>query len=90
MSILIEIFNILIAAVLVAGMAFIAYMSSVMVSEKKERQRRGLTDYYDNPIPQSQRTQANKEECKEQTKTANAKGDVFDKAKVKYFDGDNT
>lgn len=34
--------------VVVAGYG--AYLSCVMVEEKKERQRRGLTDYYDNPI----------------------------------------
>ena len=28
----------------------IAYGSSVMVSEKKERQRRRISDYYDNPM----------------------------------------
>ena len=34
---------------LVVGGLF-CYMSSVLISEKKERQRLGLTDYYDNPI----------------------------------------
>ena len=38
------------AVVLLAFMTYVAYQSSVMVSEKKERQRKGLTDYYDNPI----------------------------------------
>ena len=31
-------------------MAWICWETSVMISEKKERQRKGLTDYYDNPI----------------------------------------
>ena len=34
---------------LVVG-GYFCYMSSVLLSEKKERQRLGLTDYYDNPI----------------------------------------
>lgn len=31
-------------------MLAIVIESSKMISEKKERQRKGLTDYYDNPI----------------------------------------
>lgn len=50
MSILFEIYNIILSVVLLAGVGWFAWMSSVLVSEKKERQRKGLTDYYDNPI----------------------------------------
>ena len=35
--------------ILVVG-GYFCYLSSVLISEKKERQRLGLTDYYDNPI----------------------------------------
>ena len=35
---------------LIAAAIVIAYGSSVMVSEKKERQRRRISDYYDNPM----------------------------------------
>lgn len=38
------------AVILLLVFGYFAYMSSVLVSEKKERQRKGLTDYYDNPI----------------------------------------
>jgi hypothetical protein len=38
------------AIVLLFVFGYFAYMSSVLISEKKERQRKGLTDYYDNPI----------------------------------------
>lgn len=30
--------------------AYFCYISNVLVSEKNERRRKGLTDYYDNPI----------------------------------------
>lgn len=33
--------------------SFFAIMSGVLVHEKKERQRAGLSDYYDNPIPKN-------------------------------------
>lgn len=36
--------------ILLIVMGYFTYMSSVLISEKKERQRKGLTDYYDNPI----------------------------------------
>lgn len=29
---------------------YFVWDSAVMIQEKKERQRKGLTDYYDNPI----------------------------------------
>lgn len=34
--------------VVLGGIA--VWQSSMIIEEKKERQRRGLTDYYDNPI----------------------------------------
>ena len=84
--------NFFIGIVLIFIMGYFAYMSSVLVSEKKERQRRGLTDYYDNPISQfnSNRSQINGAKRKKQNANASAEGLVFDKSKVKYFDGDNT
>lgn len=45
-----EILNNILTIVIVIGAGFFAYMSSVLVSEKKERQRAGITDYYDQPI----------------------------------------
>lgn len=45
-----EILNIIAGIVLVVLVAYGSIVSSIMVSEKKERQRKGLTDYYDNPI----------------------------------------
>lgn len=47
---MIDIINWILSITLLVVMGWFAYMSSVMVSEKKERQRKGLTDYYDNPI----------------------------------------
>ena len=47
---MIEVINFIIGIVLTIGMGFFAYMSSVLVSERKVRQSAGLTDYYDNPI----------------------------------------
>ena len=38
------------AIILLVIAGYFAYMSSVLISEKKERQRKGITDYYDNPI----------------------------------------
>ena len=51
----IDIFFNIIALILLALMAWVAWESNVMVSEKKERQRRGLTDYYDNPIEKDEK-----------------------------------
>lgn len=45
-----EIINIILSLVILAGAGWFAWTSSVMISEKKERQRKGLTDYYDMPI----------------------------------------
>ena len=39
-----------VALIILGAMAWFCWESSVMISEKKERQRKGLTDYYDNPI----------------------------------------
>jgi hypothetical protein len=36
-------------------LAFVVWESFVMADEKKKRQRRGLTDYYDNPIEKNDR-----------------------------------
>ena len=38
------------AIVILIIMAWVVWESSKMISEKKERQRKGLTDYYDMPI----------------------------------------
>ena len=45
-----EVINFILGIVLVIGAGFVAYMSSVLVSEKKARYRAGTHDYYDNPI----------------------------------------
>ena len=50
---MIELINFIVGVVLVVVMFFFAYMSSHLVSEKKARQRAGITDYYDNPIKDS-------------------------------------
>lgn len=47
---MLEIINIILVIVLTLIAGYFAYMSSVLVSEKKARQRAGITDYYDNPI----------------------------------------
>ncbi len=46
---MIEILNFIIGIVFLIGAGYFAYMSSVMVSEKKARYRAGTHDYYDNP-----------------------------------------
>lgn len=38
------------ALILLFVMFVMAWESTKMISEKKERRRKGLTDYYDNPI----------------------------------------
>ncbi len=45
--------NFFIGIVFVIVAAFFAYMSSVLVSEKKARYRAGTHDYYDNPIKEN-------------------------------------
>jgi hypothetical protein len=45
-----EIFNVIFGGIFVFGSAYFAYISCVLVSEKKARYRAGTHDYYDNPI----------------------------------------
>lgn len=47
---MVEILNYILGIGVVVFMGFFAYETSKMVSEKKERQRKGLTDYYDRPF----------------------------------------
>ena len=47
---MIDVFNFLFGVVIFVGAGYFAYMSSVLVSEKKARYRAGTHDYYDNPI----------------------------------------
>ena len=47
---MIEVINFIIGIVLTIFMGIFAYMSSVLVSEKKARFKAGTHDYYDNPI----------------------------------------
>ena len=39
-----------IAIIIVVIMFWVLWETTKMVDEKKQRQRKGLTDYYDNPI----------------------------------------
>ena len=39
-----------VALIILGVMVWVVWESSVMISEKNERRRKGLTDYYDNPI----------------------------------------
>lgn len=50
MTILMEILNFIFGVVIFLAAGYFAYMSSVLVSEKKARYRAGTHDYYDNPI----------------------------------------
>jgi hypothetical protein len=45
-----EITDLLFGIVVICLAAWFAWESSVMISEKKARQRAGTHDYYDNPI----------------------------------------
>ena len=45
-----EIVNTVLGLLALLGASWFVWESSVMISEKKERQRKGITDYYDNPI----------------------------------------
>ena len=47
---MIEVLEFLFVAFIVALSFFFTYSSVKLVEEKKQRQRAGLTDYYDNPI----------------------------------------
>jgi|TARA_B110000444_G_C18548532_1_gene459149 hypothetical protein len=50
---MLEVFNFIVGIVFVIGAGYFAYMSSVLVSEKKARYRAGTHDYYDNPIKET-------------------------------------
>lgn len=50
MTILIDIFNFILGILLLVASGYFAYMSSVLVGEKKARYRAGTHDYYDRPI----------------------------------------
>jgi len=50
---LMTVVNFFIGIVFVIAAAYFAYMSSVLVSEKKARYRAGTHDYYDNPIKEN-------------------------------------
>jgi len=50
MNMMIEVINFILGIIFVLGAGYFAYMSSVLVSEKKARYRAGTHDYYDNPI----------------------------------------
>lgn len=39
-----------IALLILIFLGFLVWESSKMIQEKKERQRKGISDYYDNPI----------------------------------------
>lgn len=45
-----DIINHIIGIAILAGMFWVVWIQCVMIEEKKERQRKGLTDYYDMPI----------------------------------------
>ena len=47
---MIEVINFILGIVFVIGALIFAIGSSILVSEKKARQRAGITDYYDQPI----------------------------------------
>ena len=51
-----EIFNTIAGFILVAGMGYVAYISCVLVSEKKARFKAGTHDYYDRPINKMENT----------------------------------
>lgn len=45
-----EMFEIIFGVIICLLMVVAVWESCKMISEKKERQRKGLTDYHDNPI----------------------------------------
>jgi accessory gene regulator protein AgrB len=47
---MIEVINNVFALILLSIFAWAVYESSKMIDEKKQRRKKGLTDYYDNPI----------------------------------------
>lgn len=92
---MIDFFNFILVLVLFIGSAWFAYMSSVLVSEKKARYKAGTHDYYDNPINRKcmggeDETLENYSTQQKSTTSKTTKTGIFDKSKVKYFDGDNT
>ena len=47
---MIEILQYIVGTILLAGMAWVVWESSVALDERKKRFRSGTHDYYDNPI----------------------------------------
>jgi len=47
---MIEVLQYIIGTVLLAGMGWVVWESSIALSERKARYRAGTHDYYDNPI----------------------------------------
>jgi len=45
-----DVLNFIVGIVFLIGAGYFAYMSNVLVSEKKARYKAGTHDYYDNPI----------------------------------------
>ena len=50
MDMLMQILNFIFGVIIFIAAGYFAYMSSVLVSEKKARFRAGTHDYYDRPI----------------------------------------
>jgi len=50
---MVEVLSFIVGLVLTIFMGIFAYMSSILVSEKKARFRAGTHDYYDNPIKEN-------------------------------------
>ena len=77
---------------LIVVMAFFAYMSSHLVSEKKAGKTIPLPweKKHEKQTVDSVGSQTNGTKRKRKNANASAKGIVFNKSKVKYFDGDNT
>ncbi len=48
-----DMLNFIVGIVFLIVSGYFAYMSSVLVSEKKARYRAGTHDYYDNPIEET-------------------------------------
>jgi hypothetical protein len=49
------VFEFLIGVALISFGGWILWESTMMVEEKKQRRRMGLTDYYDNPIKKDEK-----------------------------------
>lgn len=45
----------LVYSIFLCSMFLVVWESCRMIDEKKQRQRKGLTDYYDNPIKKNKR-----------------------------------